>query len=332
MPNWMQYHASCHAYPSDVVLAALLASGLAFAQDATSCAHRPDARGSGAGRSGHGADDGFFQARELREHAGGGGDDARRSSMRDAFSHFLGQSELRAGRDASSSAMRCSASSGCRSPSSTQASDGLGPLFNARACQSCHLKDGRGHPPFDGDARKRRCRCSCGCRCRRGTDDQRLALDGVVAGEVGDPTYGTQLQDFAVPGLKAEGRMVIDYADLPVTLGDGTVVTLREPHYSVADLAYGPLARRCDAVAARGAADDRAGAGGADSGGGYPGACRSRRCRWRRDFGQAELDASIREAGKVMIGRFGWKAGMRDGPRASRRRRSPAISAFRRRW
>ena len=37
------------------------------------------------------------------------------------------------------------------SPSSTQASDGLGPLFNARACQSCHLKDGRGHPP-EGNA------------------------------------------------------------------------------------------------------------------------------------------------------------------------------------
>ena len=32
-------------------------------------------------------------------------------------------------------------------PASTKASDGLGPLFNARACQSCHLKDGRGHPP-----------------------------------------------------------------------------------------------------------------------------------------------------------------------------------------
>ena len=37
------------------------------------------------------------------------------------------------------------------SPSSTHASDGLGPLFNARACQSCHIKDGRGHPP-EGDA------------------------------------------------------------------------------------------------------------------------------------------------------------------------------------
>ncbi len=31
-------------------------------------------------------------------------------------------------------------------PSSTDASDGLGPLFNSRACQNCHLKDGRGHP------------------------------------------------------------------------------------------------------------------------------------------------------------------------------------------
>ncbi|MCG5477115.1 MAG: thiol oxidoreductase, partial [Sinorhizobium fredii] len=29
-------------------------------------------------------------------------------------------------------------------PSSTQASDGLGPLYNARACESCHLRDGRG--------------------------------------------------------------------------------------------------------------------------------------------------------------------------------------------
>ena len=32
-------------------------------------------------------------------------------------------------------------------PASTKSSDGLGPLYNARACQNCHLKDGRGHPP-----------------------------------------------------------------------------------------------------------------------------------------------------------------------------------------
>ena len=37
-------------------------------------------------------------------------------------------------------------------PSSTVSSDGLGPLFNARGCQSCHLKDGRGRPPAPGEA------------------------------------------------------------------------------------------------------------------------------------------------------------------------------------
>ena len=32
------------------------------------------------------------------------------------------------------------------SPSSTTARDGLGPLFHARSCSSCHVKDGRGAP------------------------------------------------------------------------------------------------------------------------------------------------------------------------------------------
>lgn len=36
-------------------------------------------------------------------------------------------------------------------PASTIASDGLGPLYNARSCQRCHLKDGRGHPPEGPD-------------------------------------------------------------------------------------------------------------------------------------------------------------------------------------
>ena len=32
-------------------------------------------------------------------------------------------------------------------PASTDARDGLGPLFNTNSCQGCHLKDGRGHAP-----------------------------------------------------------------------------------------------------------------------------------------------------------------------------------------
>ena len=34
-------------------------------------------------------------------------------------------------------------------PASTTARDGLGPLFQARSCSSCHGLDGRGQPPLN---------------------------------------------------------------------------------------------------------------------------------------------------------------------------------------
>lgn len=124
-------------------------------------------------------------------------------------------------------------------PSSTQASDGLGPLFNARACQHCHLKDGRGRPPEapDEDAVSLFLRLSVPPR----TDAERKALADKTLLSIPEPTYGGQLQNFAVPGLLGEGRMVIDYAEVPVKLADGTVVSLRKPTYRVADLNYGPM-------------------------------------------------------------------------------------------
>jgi CxxC motif-containing protein (DUF1111 family) len=119
-------------------------------------------------------------------------------------------------------------------PASTKASDGLGPLFNARACQDCHLKDGRGHPP-------------------EGPEDARVSMflrlsvpggptpEGIAEwiATRGDPVYGSQLQDLAAPGHAAEGRMDITWTETPVTLADGTVVNLRAPSYSLADPAYG---------------------------------------------------------------------------------------------
>ena len=192
------------------------------------------------------------------------------------------------------------------SPSSTQASDGLGPLFNARGCQSCHIKDGRGHPPFEGQAEN----VSMFLRLSvpPGADDPRPRIDGGTDEELGDPIYGGQLQDFAVPGLKAEGRMVIDYTNLEVTLSDGTVTTLREPHYSVADLNYGPMAdnvmlspRVANPMGGLGlieaipAQDILAQADPEDADGdGISG-----RANW----------TIAPESQSVMLGRFGWKAG-----------------------
>jgi CxxC motif-containing protein (DUF1111 family) len=124
-------------------------------------------------------------------------------------------------------------------PSSTTSADGLGPLFNARSCQRCHLKDGRGHPPTSADdsAVSMFLRLSIPPQ----SDADRAALESGRMGIIPDPTYGGQLQDLAVPGLKGEGRMTIRYEDEPVTLSDGTVVSLRRPFYGIDDLGYGPL-------------------------------------------------------------------------------------------
>ena len=107
-------------------------------------------------------------------------------------------------------------------PSSTQASDGLGPLFNARACQRCHLKDGRGRPPLDADeeAVSMFLRLSVPPR----TDAEREALASKALLRIPEPTYGGQLQNFAVQGIPAEGEMQIDYEDVPVALNGGETV------------------------------------------------------------------------------------------------------------
>lgn len=190
-------------------------------------------------------------------------------------------------------------------PSSTQSADGLGPLFNARGCQDCHLKDGRGHPPAheDDNAVSMFLRLSVPAI----TDaDKKIIADGGRV--IPEPTYGGQLQDIAIPGMKREGRMVIDYADVPVTLAGGEVVTLRKPTYSVADLNYGPM--RADALLSPRVAPPMIGLGLLEAisdedilahadpddrdGDGISG-------RPNRVFSKM--------AGGITIGRFGWKAG-----------------------
>ncbi|MGX9142190.1 di-heme oxidoreductase family protein [Mesorhizobium sp. 128a] len=124
------------------------------------------------------------------------------------------------------------------SPSSTQASDGLGPLFNERACQNCHLKDGRGRPP-SADSRT----TSMFLRLARdaSTAEEKAKIASHKVLNFPDPVYGTQLQELAVSGLKGEGRMHVDYGEEMVTLGDGSAVSLRRPSYSADGLGYGPL-------------------------------------------------------------------------------------------
>ncbi|MGB0696414.1 MAG: di-heme oxidoredictase family protein [Rhodospirillaceae bacterium] len=123
-------------------------------------------------------------------------------------------------------------------PASTKAADGLGPLFNARSCQGCHIKDGRGHPPEPGErALSMFLRLSIPAS---NESDLKAIAEGRLK-VVADPTYGTQFQSFALPGFAPEGQMVITYEEIPVSFADGETVSLRKPSYSVANLGYGPM-------------------------------------------------------------------------------------------
>ncbi|HEY4164792.1 MAG TPA: di-heme oxidoredictase family protein [Dongiaceae bacterium] len=111
-------------------------------------------------------------------------------------------------------------------PSSTQATDGLGPLFNARSCHSCHAGGGRGIP-FDQNG---------------ALTPSLLVKLGMHGSAMGDPIYGRQIQTNAVPGLNAEAKVEVSFAHHTVTLADGSEVDLEKPILHLADFAFGPLA------------------------------------------------------------------------------------------
>jgi len=168
-----------------------------------------------------------------------GGSATSRESVtnRDAFSHFShgigfeGEANFKVG-NAIFRKLWVAA------PSSTQASDGLGPLYNARSCQNCHLKDGRGHPPSPGEtAASMFLRLSIPPE----TEEQKALLASGRAASIPEPTYGEQLQNIAIQGHDGEGDMRIDYTDAPVVLAGGQTVLLRKPAYSVVNLRYGPM-------------------------------------------------------------------------------------------
>ncbi|WP_299628122.1 di-heme oxidoredictase family protein [uncultured Tateyamaria sp.] len=124
------------------------------------------------------------------------------------------------------------------SPSSTLTSDGLGPLYNARSCQRCHIKDGRGHPPEgpDDTAISMFLRVSIPAPHRSLADE----IEGYIA-TLPEPTYGNQMQDFSLPGHPAEYRLEVKYDEKVVPLSGGAAASLRMPTYTATDLGYGPL-------------------------------------------------------------------------------------------
>jgi CxxC motif-containing protein (DUF1111 family) len=124
-------------------------------------------------------------------------------------------------------------------PASTRSSDGLGPLYNARGCQSCHMRDGRGRPPEPGEAASSLL-MRLSVPPRDTTEQAVLATRRMPA--IGDPVYGLQLQTFGIQGHPAEGRVVPDWTEFEVPLEGGEAARLRRPAWRIEDPGHGPFA------------------------------------------------------------------------------------------
>jgi len=102
---------------------------------------------------------------------------------------------------------------------------GLGPLFNTSSCRSCHVSDGRGHPPAPGEP-------FLGMLLR-------VSQAGADAhgGPVPVDGLGTQLQLRALPGSTPEATVTLEYRDSSAAFADGEAYHLRIPTYHLADVA-----------------------------------------------------------------------------------------------
>ncbi|MBB4009570.1 CxxC motif-containing protein (DUF1111 family) [Rhizobium taibaishanense] len=196
-------------------------------------------------------------------------------------------------------------------PSSTQASDGLGPLFNARSCESCHQRGGRGHPPGpNGDATSMFLRLARPAH----TDTEKAEIAALKALNFGDETYGRQLQDRAVPGLAAEGQMAVTYQPKTVSLSGGETEVLQVPAYRIDKLAYGPLG--ADTILSPRIANPMIGMGLIEAIADED-ILGNAEAQAQAGQGISGTVAKVRDhrTGDVRIGRFGWKAenaGVRD--------------------
>ena len=105
---------------------------------------------------------------------------------------------------------------------------GLGPLYNANACGSCHFKDGPVETPYETG------KPMLGMFLRMSVPDGK-------GGYKAPPGYHAQLRDKSAPGVPPEGLGVIEWEEIPGTFPDGEKFSLRKPHFRVDQPGYGAL-------------------------------------------------------------------------------------------
>jgi CxxC motif-containing protein (DUF1111 family) len=106
---------------------------------------------------------------------------------------------------------------------------GLGPLFHHTSCEGCHVGDGRGQPIVPAGENN-------SLLIRIGVAGQ----DATTGGPLPLTGFGGQVQDRAIPGVRAEAQFQIQYTEQRGTFNDGTAYSLRVPRYTLQN-AYLPV-------------------------------------------------------------------------------------------
>jgi len=120
-------------------------------------------------------------------------------------------------------------------PSATTARDGIGPLFSANTCKTCHPNNGAG-TALDKQGEMSR---SLLLRLSHKNSNNQKLLN--INGFEPDSTYGTQLSRNGNHKVPFEGTPKVTYQEIKGTYPDGTKFSLRKPSYSIENLNYGAL-------------------------------------------------------------------------------------------
>lgn len=182
------------------------------------------------------------------------------------------------------------------SPSSTLIRDGLGPLYNAVSCSSCHLLDGRGRGLPDTPGKVD---ISLLFRLRVKKDFYEVAPH---------PAYGEQFQPQGLQDVPGEGDVFVEYEKIAGSFADGETYELLKPIYKFTNLGYGPLGT--GTITSPRVAPQMVGLGLIE-------AIKEEDIRALADPDDLDGDGISGRAhnvhskflGKVVLGRFGWKAG-----------------------
>ena len=123
-------------------------------------------------------------------------------------------------------------------PSATTARDGLGPLFNANTCASCHPSNGRGNLYNKDMQLSRSLIAKLSIKSNNSKEHKEILKTNAL---IPEPTYGGQVAINAIHGIKFEAKPDIKFKEIKVRFPDGEVDTILKPIYALKDLQYGKL-------------------------------------------------------------------------------------------